>query len=248
MRGRARPPTFQCRSRAPRRRRACSCANRRRRPSCREALRLVRGRSRGRCPAGDRGRGNRLLRRARGCCRRAFRPACARRDPGCLGPSPWSACCGRPWRRPIASARACVRQAAGLRTPAGSSPRAPGAGRCRAAPCHPPLRGSRGYPTTCRRACAPSCRSARELFADRPWGGLSLLHSSMPLSGYRGSCDLARVITTSARSGSVASTGVAGVERSQVSCRFASCRVAAIPISRNSPASMSPARYCHACR
>src|SRR4030095_2405796 len=33
--------------------------------------------------------------------------------------------------------------------------------RCRATPCRPPLRGPRGCPTTCRRACAPPCRSAR---------------------------------------------------------------------------------------
>ena len=74
---------------------------------------------------------------ARRCWRRASRPACARSDRGCPCPSPWSACCGRRWRRSTRRATACGRRASGLRTPAGSSLRAPGGGRCRAAPCRP---------------------------------------------------------------------------------------------------------------
>ena len=68
------------------------------------------------------------------------------RDRGCPRASPWSACCGRRSRRSTPRATACGRRAAGLRTPAGSSPRARGGGRCRSAPCRPALRGRRGCP------------------------------------------------------------------------------------------------------
>ena len=39
-----------------------------------------------------------------------------------------------------------------------------------------------------------------------------------------------------------------GMERSQVSWRLASCRVAAMPFSRSVFRSNSPSRYCHVCR
>ena len=48
---------------------------------------------------------------------------------------------GHDWRR---RATACARPAAGPRRPAGWSLRAPGGGRCRAAPCRRPRRGRRG--------------------------------------------------------------------------------------------------------
>ena len=78
-----------------------------------------------------------------------------RARPRCPRPSRWSACCGRRSRRPSRRARACGRRLAGLRRPAGSSPRGRGGGRCRGAPCRRPRCGRRGCPRACRKACVP---------------------------------------------------------------------------------------------
>ena len=58
-------------------------------------------------------------------------------------------------RRSSRCATACGRRASGLRRPAGSSPRAPGGGRCRAARCRRRRCGRRGRPRACRKASVP---------------------------------------------------------------------------------------------
>ena len=102
--------------------------------------------------------------RSRPCrnrARRTRRRSSPASRPGCATPRPcrprrpaWSACCGRPrrwWRRAGApGGRPC----AGPRRPAGWSPRARGAGRCRSRRCRRPGDGRRGHPRSSRTGCA----------------------------------------------------------------------------------------------